>query len=201
MTDRYFIIVLLAFSLLGGLAGCGGAPLEGPPDQAAVEAPAPTRTPDQVLLKESLEGRNLSAAEVADLSDRLLAEGNSALQDEKTLARVEMLILKTLQGPEKTHQAVLWRNLGISRYHQKKYKEARQALQSANELNPRNARTHYYLARLFVYQGQIYEKQGKKKIARQQVKRAAIEMEQARKLEPNNPLYRQDPKTLMQPEP
>ena len=35
-------------------------------------------------------------------------------------------------------------------------------------------------------------KQGKKKLSRQQFKRAAIEMEMARKLAPGNPTYRQD---------
>lgn len=198
MTQKYIIAGGLMIVLLGGMAGCGSAPLEPPPDIAVQEAPALMRTPDQDLLKEGLQGRNLSPAEVAELSDRLLAAENTTLNDEKTMARLELLLLKTLKGPEKTqYHATLWRNLGIIHFHQQQYKQARQELQAANELNPKNARTHYYLARLFAHQGQIYEKQGKKRVSRQQFKRAAIEMEQARKLEPSNPLYRQDPNQLV----
>jgi tetratricopeptide (TPR) repeat protein len=136
---------------------------------------------------------------VADLSDRLLANGNT-FDDQETMARLELLLLKTMKGPDKTYRPVLWRNLGIIHYHQKKYKQARQELQASNELNPRNARTHFYLACLFAHEGKIYAQKGKKRISRQQFKRAAIEMEQARKLEPRNPRYKQDPKQIIQNE-
>jgi tetratricopeptide (TPR) repeat protein len=157
-----------------------------------VPAPAPetTGTPDQVRLKDALTGRELSPGEAADLSGRLLASGNEVTDQD--MARLELMLLKALKSPDKSHHAVLWRNLGIIHYHQRKYKQARQELQASNELNPKNARTHFYLARLFVHQGQIYERQGKKSVSKQQFKRAAIEMEMARKLEPSNPLYRQD---------
>jgi tetratricopeptide (TPR) repeat protein len=190
--------VFLSLSLLG----CGGPvpPIEGAPDLAAVEPAPPPRTSDQILLKEGLEGRGMSPQEVASLSDRMLSDGNSSLQDEKTMARLELLLLKTLKSGDKAPRATLTRNLGIINYHQKKYKLARQYLQQSNELYPRSARTHFYLARLFAHQGLIDEGKGKKKISKQQFKRAAIEMEQARKLEPNNSLYRQDIKQIVQSE-
>lgn len=195
------IAATLAFLLLGGMVGCGPAPMALPPESAATPAEAPrVDNSDQTKLKDGLTGREMSASEVADLSDRLLANGTNALNDQETMARLELLILKTMKGPDKTQRPTLWRNLGIIHYHQKKFKQARQELQAANELNPKNARTHYYLACLFAHQGQIYEKQGKKRVSRQQFKRAAIEMEQARKLEPHNALYKQDPKQFIQQE-
>ena len=157
------------------------------------------KTSDQEMLKEGLTGRQMSASEVADLSDRLLANDNT-LNDQETMARLELLILKSMKGSDKTYRPTLWRNLGIIHYHQHKYKQARQELQAANELNPKSARTHFYLACLFAHQGQIYEKKGKKRVSRQQFKRAAIEMEQARKLEPNNSLFKQDAKQIIQQE-
>jgi len=190
----------LALFLLGGTVGCGSAPVAPPPKSVSVPTePAPAATSDQARLKEGLTGQELSASEVADLSDRLLADGNN-FNDQETMARLELLLLKTMKGPDKTSRPVLWRNLGIIHYHQKKYKQARQELQAANELNPKNARTHFYLACLFAHEGKIYEQKGKKRISRQQFKRAAIEMEQARKLEPGNSLYKQDPKQVIQQE-
>jgi len=184
--------VWLAPVLLLTLAGCLGAPVapmqEAPPP---VAAPAPA-LPDQVLLEEALKGRPLTNGEAADLSDRLLSDGNSVLNDEKTMARLEILLLRALKSPEKAQRAVLLRNLGVIHYHQGKFKNARQELQNSNELNPRDPRTHYYLARLFVQQGEIYQRQGKKKLSRQQFKRASIEMEMARKLAPGNATYKQD---------
>ena len=164
----------------------------------AVE-PSPPATSDAARLKDALTGREMSPAEVADLSDRLLADGR-ALNDPQTMARLELVILKTLKAPDKTHRAVLWRNLGIIHYHQQKYKQAEHDLQSANELNPKNARTHFYLACLFAHKGRIYEKAGKTRASQQQYKRAAIEIGLARKLEPSNPLYKQDLKQIIQQE-
>jgi tetratricopeptide (TPR) repeat protein len=191
----------LAPVLLVTLVGCLGGPAapvrEAPPP--VVTAPAPTQ-PDQVLLEDALRGRSLSHAEVAGLSDRLLTEGNPALHDEKTMARLEILLLKALKSPDKAKRAVLLRNLGILHYQQNKFKKARQELQNSNELNPRDPRTHFYLARLFVQQGEIYQRQGKKKLSRQQFKRATIEMEQAHKLAPGNSTYKQDPKQALRHE-
>jgi tetratricopeptide (TPR) repeat protein len=185
--------------LLGGFIGCGGPPPPSQaPEMAAVEPTPPPRTPDHVILKEGLQGREMSPGEVANLSDRLLGNGNATLQDQETMARLELLLLKALKTGDKASRPTLTRNLGIINYYQKKYKLARQYLQQSNELYPKSARTHFYLARLFTHQGLIDESKGKKKVAKQQFKRAAIEMEQARKLEPHNGLYKQDPKQFIQ---
>jgi tetratricopeptide (TPR) repeat protein len=194
------VAATLVFLLLGGMAGCGPAPMVVPPESAAPPTEPPrVENSDQAKLKDGLTGREMSPAEVADLSDRLLANDNS-ISDQETMARLELLILKAMKGADKNYRPTLWRNLGIIHYHQHKYKQARQELQAANELNPKSARTHFYLACLFAHQGMIYEKNGKKRVSRQQFKRAAIEMEQARKLEPNNGLYKQDPKQIIQQE-
>jgi tetratricopeptide (TPR) repeat protein len=198
---RRAVAAFSALVLLGGMLGCGPAPVA-PPKSVAV-FPVETSHPkssDQATLKAGLTGRELPSSEVADLSDRLLAEGSITFNDQETMARLELLILKTMKTPDKTTRPVLWRNLGIIHYHQKKYKTAEHDFQSANELDPKNARTHYYLACLFAHKGQIYANKGKKRIARQQFKRAAIEMELARKLAPNNSLYKQNPKQLIQQE-
>jgi tetratricopeptide (TPR) repeat protein len=198
--NRVFALIL-ALLVLGAMAGCGPATLVVPPETEVTPAEPPhSETSDQTKLKDGLTGREMSAGEVADLSDRLLADGNNTYKDQETMARLELLILKTMKGPDKNHRPTLWRNLGIIHYHQQKYKQARQELQASNELNPKSARTHFYLACLFVHQGQIYEKTGKKRISRQQFKRAAIEMEQARKLDPHNSLYSKDPKQIIQQE-
>lgn len=180
--------------LLGGLAGCGSAPVP-LPAEAPAQAPVRPEKPDQARLRDALTGQQLTPGEVADLSDRLLTAGNEV--SDQDMARLELVLLKAIKSPDKTNQAVLWRNLGIIHYSQKKYKQARQELQASNELNPKNGRTHYYLARLSIHQGEIYERQGQKSKARQQLKRAAIEMELARKFEPSNPMYRQDVKQLI----
>jgi tetratricopeptide (TPR) repeat protein len=195
---RRIVAAWLALLLLGGTLGCASAPAP-PPAGTALMEPAPAATTDQAKLKEGLTGRELPASEVVDLGDRLLAD-NHNFNDQETMARLELLILKTMKGPDKDSRPALWRNLGIIHYHQKKYKQARQELQAANELNPKNARTHFYLACLFAHEGEIYAHKGKKRISRQQFKRAAIEMEQARKLDPHNSLYKQDPKLIIQNE-
>ncbi|MFI5330454.1 MAG: type IV pilus biogenesis/stability protein PilW [Desulfobaccales bacterium] len=184
--------LLLAAILVAGLAGCGSAPVLPAAPQAAPAVPERSENPDHAKLKEALTGPGLPPGEVAELSDRLLATGSFV--DEQDMARLELVLLKSLKSPDKAYHAVFWRNLGIIHYSQKKYKAARQELQASNELNPKNGRTHFYLARLFANEGEIYERQGKKSKARQQFKRASIEMEMARKLEPSNPLYRQDVK-------
>jgi tetratricopeptide (TPR) repeat protein len=178
--------------ILSGCLGAPMAPMEQAPPPPPAPAPAAGGQPDQALLEDALRGRTLGNAEVVNLSDRLLAEGNPALSDEKTMARLEILLLKAQKNPDKVNRPVILRNLGIVHFHQGQYKKARQELQDSNELNPKDARTHYYLARLFVQQGEIYQKQGKQKLSRQQFKRAAIEMEQARKLAPGNPTYKQE---------
>ena len=193
----------LGIVLLGGTLGCSMAPVAPPPESGApppTVEPSPPVTSDSARLKDALTGREMSPSEVADLSDRLLAIGSQALNDQQTMARLELAILKALKAPDNTYRAVLWRNLGVIHYHQQKYKQAEHDLQSANELNPKNARTHFYLACLFAHKGKIYEKSGKTRSSQQQYKRAAIEIELARKLEPSNTLYKQDPKQIIQQE-
>jgi tetratricopeptide (TPR) repeat protein len=198
---RCVVAAWLALLLLGGTVGCSMTPVAPPPESAAVPVePSSPVTSDSARLKDALTGREMSPSEVADLSDRLLAGGSKALHDQQTMARLELVILKTLNAPDKTYRPVLWRNLGIIHYHQQKYKQAEHDLQSANELNPKNARTHFYLACLFAHKGKIYEKSGKTRASQQQYKRAAIEIGLARKLEPSNPLYKQDLKQIIQQE-
>ena len=199
---RRIMAAWLALGLLGGTVGCNMAPVV--PHQESAATPPPVEsslapTSDSARLKDALTGREMSPSEVADLSDRLLAD-SQALNDQQTMARLELVILKTLKDPDKTNRAVLWRNLGIIHYHQQKFKQAEHDLQSANELNPKNARTHFYLACLFAHKGRIYEKSGKTRASQQQYKRAAIEIGLARKLEPSNTLYKQDPKQIIQQE-
>jgi Flp pilus assembly protein TadD len=198
---RRLVAAWLALGLLGGTMGCSMTPVAPPPQAAAPSVePSPPSTSESARLKDALTGREMSPSEVAELSDRLLADGSQAFNDQQTMARLELVILKTLKDPDKTHRAVLWRNLGIIHYHQQKYKQAEHDLQSASELNPKNARTHFYLACLFAHKGKIYEKSGKTRASQQQYKRAAIEIELARKLEPSNALYKQDPKQIIQQE-
>jgi tetratricopeptide (TPR) repeat protein len=197
---RRGVAVWLGIVLLGGSLGCSPAPLAPPPAASPVPMePTPPVTSDSARLKDALTGREMSPAEVADLSDRLLADGK-AVNNQQTMARLELVILKTLKAPDKTYRAVLWRNLGIIHYYQQKFKQAEHDLQSANELNPKNARTHFFLACLFAHKGRIFEKSGKTRASRQQYKRAAIEIELARKLEPSNPLYKQPLKQIIQQE-
>ena len=198
---KLVVAAWLALGLLGGALGCAPATLAPPLESGAVQVePSPPVTTDSARLKDSLTGREMSPAEVADLSDRLLADGSRALNDQQTMARLELVILTTLKTPDKTYRAVLWRNLGIIHYYQQKYKQAEHDLQSANELDPKNARTHFYLACLFAHKGRISEKSGKPRASQQQFKRATIEIGLARKLEPSNALYKQDPQQIIQQE-
>lgn len=191
----------LLLLLLTALAGCLGAPMAPMPEAPPPPPPPPVSgsQSDQIMLEEALRGRALGNAEAVGLSDRLL-EANAGLDDQKTMARLEILLLKALKTEDKVHRPAILRNLGIIHYQQGKYKKARQELQHANELNPRDPRTHFYLARLFTHQGEIYQKQGKKTLAKQQFKRASIEMEVARKLAPGNPTYRQDSQQIIRQE-
>lgn len=197
------LFLALTVTLAMAVGGCTRAPVIPPPEAAApVPAPEPERyeNQDQATLKAALQGRSLSPRETLELSDRLLTEGSATAQDQETVARLELLLLGALKQEDRTSRAGLMRNLGIVRFHQKQYKSARQALQAANEINPKDARTHYYLARLFARQEQVYLKQGLKKKAKQQAKLAEMEMGLARKFEPTNALYRQNPKESLRPE-
>ncbi len=183
------------------LAGCGGKRVQALPR----ESPAPylsslKERPEEELLEEALRGGPILPPEVANLSDRMLAEGSPVFQRERTMARLEILLTKTLEGASREVRPRLLRNLGIIHYHQKKLSLARQELQQANELNPRDGRTHFYLARLAAQYGNIYQRQGLSKKAKGQFTLAANEMELARKFEPSNSLYRQDVKEVVKNE-
>ncbi len=195
-------ILCLAALFLVGIFGCTREPVL-PPEQVASIAPPPSvtpETPDHVLLEQSLQGRTLAPGEVLQLSDRMLTEGNPNFNHDETMARLELLLLKALQADDRISRAGLLRNLGVIHYYQKQYNRARQELQASNELNPRDARTHFYLARLFAHQEQIYLRKGWKKKAKSQAKLAKMEQELARKLEPANPLYQQDLKQFLRQE-
>jgi tetratricopeptide (TPR) repeat protein len=196
-------ICLLCLALILAGAGCRGKRPESQTPQVASNLPTPPPTfkhSDEELLGEAIRGSRMAPVEVASLSDRLLTEGSSTFNNEKTMARLDILLNKSLDGAPKEVRHRLLRNLGIIHYHQKKYSLARQELQQANELYPRDARTHYYLARLAAQNGNIYQCQGLSKKAKGQFNLAANEMEVARIIEPSNPLYRQDLKQVLQKE-
>lgn len=195
-------IVWLAVSFILTVGGCTREPVL-PPEQVTV-APAPPPatpvTPDHTLLEQALQGRSISPGEALLLSDRMLEEGSANFNNETTMARLELLLLKAVQTEDRSSRPGLLRNLGIIHYYQKQFKRARQELQAANELNPRDARTHFYLARLFAHHEQLYLKKGLKKKAKSQAKLAKTELELARKLDPGNPLYRQDLQEIIRKE-
>jgi Flp pilus assembly protein TadD len=196
---------LVCLALVLAMAGCGGKKHAASPTPQTASTlplpPPPSRThTDEEILDEAMRSSHLSPGEAAILSDRMLTEGSSNFANEKTMARLDILLSKSLEGAPKEVRHRLLRNLGIIHYHQKKYSLARQELQQANELSPRDARTHYYLARLAVQNGNIYQSRGLSKKAKGQYNLAANEMEVARNLEPSNSLYRQDVKQVIQKE-
>ncbi|MGP8050355.1 MAG: tetratricopeptide repeat protein [Desulfobaccales bacterium] len=195
LRSNALLVLCLAALQIAAAAGCGSGPAYQAAPGAASQGPL-TAGNEQARLKDALTGGQMTPSEVAEMSDRLLAD-STTFNDQKTMARLELLLLTAIKSPDKSAQATLWRNLGILHYHQQKYREARQELQTSNEINPKSARTHFYLARLFTHQGEIYERKGEQGKSRQQFKRAAIEMEQARKIEPGNPLFRQDVKQMI----
>jgi tetratricopeptide (TPR) repeat protein len=186
--------------------GCGGgrhAAKQPKPSTAATLATPPPPTyahPDDEILGDAIRGQRISAGEVAILSDRMLSDGSPTFSNEKTMARLDILLNKSLNDAPRDVRYRLLRNLGIIHYHQNKFSLSRQELQQANELFPRDARTHYYLARLAAQNGNIYQSKGLSKKAKGQFNLAANELELARKLEPSNPVYRQDVKHIIQKE-
>ncbi|RLA90334.1 MAG: hypothetical protein DRG58_02405 [Deltaproteobacteria bacterium] len=150
------------------------------------------RGDDRALLDQALTRQVLSTEEVIALSDRLLRYQNPPIQDKEILEKLQVLLLRSLQDKSKDHHPQVLRNLGIVNYQQQQYNNARQALQASSELNPRDGLTHFYLACLYAQQSKLHNAQGQKRKSAAQYKRAMIELEQARKLEPFNPLFRQD---------
>ncbi|MFP3866555.1 MAG: hypothetical protein ACLFUU_00130 [Desulfobacteraceae bacterium] len=193
---------LLAMMLVG--AACGGPRVieEYPIPQAKYEPkkvePGRLSGDDKALLDEALNSRAVATEEVIALTDRLLGHNSPAIRDTVTLDKMQILLLRSLQDKSRKYYPQTLRNLGIVNYYQKQYKNARQALQASSELNPRDDQTHFYLACIYAQQGRIHYAQGEKSKSAAQYKRAQIELEQARKLDPSNPLYRQDLKQVME---
>lgn len=188
--------LVLSLGLLG--AACGGGQVidvEAPPPVTVetATAPAPTLSGDKRRLQELVERAVVNDAEVVGLSNRMLQEDIARGLDDQTLANLEKALLKALPTCGKNSQAVIQRNLGIVHFYRKEYGKARQALQSANETNPRDARTHFYLACIYHREAQRYQRKGQVTKAKRAEKRAQIELETARRLEPENPLYRKNP--------
>lgn len=195
-------IMLLCLALVLAGTGCGGgrSTVKTTPKVEKVYLPPPPKYkeehPDEAMLEEIIRGQPILPAEIAKISDRMLSEGS--VQNERTLALLDMVLTKSLNGAPNDVRHRLLRNLGIIHYHQQKFNLARQELQQANELFPRDGRTHFYLARLAAHQGEIYQRQGLSKKAKGQFNLAANEMELAQKLEPSNSFYRQDLKKILQ---
>jgi tetratricopeptide (TPR) repeat protein len=192
------MIVLICLTLL--CLGCGGKTVvveeqEGLPAPKKVvqvqESSERSGSGSDVKTIQELANRNVvNPEEAIRVSNRMLQEDIVSVLDEQTLNNLEKMLLAALPQSSKTTQPLIQRNLGIVNYYNKKYNKARQALQSSNETNPRDARTHYYLACLFNHQAKIYSAKGEPEKAQRHQKRAQIEIETARKLEPGNNLYR-----------
>lgn len=199
MIQRAIIFLCLALVVAG--AGCGGKRRAAPTPKvkkAYLPPPYPKKYehPDEKVLEEIIRGQPILPGEISKISDRMLAEGS--VLNERTLALLEIVLTKSLNGASQEVRHRLLRNLGIIHYHQKKFHLARQELQQANELFPRDGRTHFYLARLAAHQGAIYQRQGLSKKAQGQFNLAANEMELAQKLEPSNDFYRQDLRKVLE---
>lgn len=202
--DNYMRLLLICLVLIWFTAGCGGSQVveEEPVRKMIVEKPEHQESgvsgSDKTELLELGNRQVVSAAEAINISDRLLREGSSALRDNAALDKLEKLLMKGLPQSSKEQQSLVLRNLGIVHYYKKQYSKARQELQAANETNPKDARTHYYLACIFNSQAKVYAAKGKQTASKRQLKRAQIEIDTARKLEPSNALYRQGLPTSME---
>jgi Flp pilus assembly protein TadD len=198
VSQRGIILLCLALVLVG--VGCAGKRrVATKPRVKKVYLPPPSaksESRDERMLEEIIRGQPILPAEIGKISDRMLAEGS--VLNERALALLEIVLTKSLNGAPQEVRHRLLRNLGIIHYHQKKFHLARQELQQANELFPRDGRTHFYLARLAAHQGQIYQRQGLSKKAQGQFNLAANEMELAQKLEPSNDFYRQDLRKVLE---
>lgn len=186
---------MLVWALLG--LGCGGPRVieEAPPltiRKGFRPASQGISRADKAFLEAALNRRVVEIKEVVTLSNRLLDDDNPATRDGDALAKLEILLLRGLHDKSKRYRPIVLRNLGIVNYHQKDYKKARQALQASSELNPRDARSHFYLACIFARESKINSANGRKRKSKSHYKRAQIELEQARKLAPANPTYRRD---------
>jgi tetratricopeptide (TPR) repeat protein len=190
-----WLVVLLLVLLLSGCGGRQVVEVEEMPSQTTT-APAPAvressgRGADLKTVQELASRNAVNPEEAIRVSDQLLQEEIAPVLDEQTLTNLEKILMAALPNTAKDKQSIIQRNLGIVNFHNKKYNKARQALQYSNETNPRDPRTHYYLACLFNHQAKIYQAKGEKVKAQRHQKRAQIELDTARKLAPNNQLYR-----------
>ena len=76
MRSNALLVLCLAALQLAGAVGCGGAPVnQGGPVSASM-APLP-RGNEQSRLKDALTGGQMTPAEVAEMSDRLLADSST----------------------------------------------------------------------------------------------------------------------------
>lgn len=190
------VLVIICSTLL--FLGCGGKQVVEVEDTPSQKLTTPVQATSEKSVSggelktvQELAGRSaVNPEEAIRVSNRMLQEDIASALDEQTLNNLEKLLLAALPQSTKDKQSVIQRNLGIVNYYSKKYNKARQALQSSNETNPRDARTHYYLACLFNHQAKIYSARGDQTKAQRHQKRAQIEIDTARKLEPGNPLYR-----------
>jgi tetratricopeptide (TPR) repeat protein len=193
---RKIILVLIFLALL--TAGCGRKRVvveeQVPPAKTTAqvqEAPEKSATGGEIKNLQELANRNVvNPEEAIRVSNRMLQEEVASVLDEQTLNNLEKMLLAALPQSSKSTQPLIQRNLGIVNFYNKKYNKARQALQCSNETNPRDGRTHYYLACLFSHQAKIFSAKGEQDKAQRHQKRAQIEIETARKLEPSNHLYR-----------
>jgi tetratricopeptide (TPR) repeat protein len=189
------VLTLICLTML--LIGCGGNKVvveeEEPAQKNLVqvqETPEKAAPGADLKTVQELAGRTaVNPEEAVRVSNRMLQDDIASVLDEQSLNNLEKMLLAALPQSSKTTQPVIQRNLGIVNYYNKKYSKARQALQSSNESNPRDPRTHYYLACLFNLQAKLYSAKGEKVKAQRHQKRAQIEIETARKLAPGNPLY------------
>ncbi len=193
---RKVILVLICLALL--TAGCGRKRVvveeEVHPAKTTAqvqEAPEKSATGGEIKNLQELANRGVvNPDEAIRISNRMLQEEIASVLDEQTLNNLEKILLTALPQSSKSTQPLIQRNLGIVNYYNKKYNKARQALQCSNETNPRDARTHYYLACLFNHQAKLYSAKGEQDKAQRHQKRAQIEIDTARRLEPGNHLYR-----------
>jgi ATP/maltotriose-dependent transcriptional regulator MalT len=192
-------LILVVVCLVMLTSGCGKkrvvvqqappTPKMNAPVQEVPEQPT-TSGSDLKTLKELANRNVVNPEEAIRVSNRLLQEDVVSVLDEQTLDNLEKMLLAALPQSSKTTQPIIQRNLGIANFYNKKYNKARQALQCSNETNPRDARTHYYLACLFNHQAKLFAAKGEPTKAQRSQKRAQIEIETARKLEPGNQLLR-----------
>lgn len=194
------LLMVILISLAFLFSGCGGRQVVEVEEMPSQPAPKPavkttekTQSTNELANLQELASRNvIRPEEASQISGRLLQDEIAPFLDEQTLNNLEKVLLTALSQSDKQSQAVIQRDLGITNYYNKKYHKARQALQSANESNPRDPRTHYYLACLFQQQAKMEEARGNKTTAERHRKRAQIEIETARKLAPGNPFYRKN---------